>query len=342
MATLFQRQQKKGKTWIMQWREGGKVKTRTLGPLKKHEAQLIKSHFEANLLRSRYDVLNQNKKSITLTDLKEKYVTSNSINLAPETIKIVKRCMNSLIATIGDITLDKIDLDILESWRNERLHSGLKKVSINIEHRQLKAVFSWAVDRDYIVYNPFKKLRMLTVDKKIPPVLPKEHIIQFFKAVDHPQDKAYFLVLYYTGCRPREAFAVTWNDFNPDKNTLQFRDTKGNKDRVVYLHPNAGEAILRAKPKNYSLTDRIFTRIWDKWAPSKRMNHYLKKAKLPMHYSPKWFRHTYATLAINLSKDHFGVQDILGHSSITVTENYTHYELDHQRAIINQLPDPLA
>jgi integrase len=240
---------------------------------------------------------------------------------------------------MGDVHIDSVGPRDLENWRNALT---LAPTTINIMFRHLKAVFNKAVEWDYISKSPFTRIKQLKVDRTLPPVIPLEHIKAFFNIITDPRDKAYFLTLYYVGSRPTETFNLRWDDIDFDLNTITFRNdklrkTKSRQDRIVYMASPLRSVLLDLP----HLSDRPFDQFNYNYQPSKRMKYWLEKDQdLPNHYTPKYFRHTLATLLSTHGRQPIA-KDILGHSNISVTDLYTHPNIEDQKSILDAIPSPL-
>ena len=64
------------------------------------------------------------------------------------------------------------------------------------------------------------------------------------------------------------------------------------------------------------------------------INKYTELASIDMHITPHMFRHTFATSLLDADVDIRYIQEMLGHSSITITEIYTHVAVAKQHNIL--------
>ncbi|MFA5010007.1 MAG: site-specific tyrosine recombinase/integron integrase [Patescibacteria group bacterium] len=145
------------------------------------------------------------------------------------------------------------------------------------------------------------------------------------------RDEAILQTLFSTGLRVSELCSLSRDKINLDRGEFMVRG-KGNKPRIVFLSPDAKAAIslyLKKRPDNNefvfishginsnaeSLTPRSVQRIIQKYAI---------KAGLVKKVTPHTLRHSYATDLLINGADIRSVQALLGHSSITTTQVYTH------------------
>lgn len=145
------------------------------------------------------------------------------------------------------------------------------------------------------------------------------------------RDMAIFETLFSTGLRVSELCHLTRDKINLDRGEFMVRG-KGNKPRIVFLSPDAKASIaiyLKNRTDNNEfvfkshginnnaegLTARSVERIIQKYAT---------KAGLVKKVTPHTLRHSYATDLLINGADIRSVQALLGHSSITTTQVYTH------------------
>jgi integrase/recombinase XerC len=198
--------------------------------------------------------------------------------------------------------------------------------------------------------NPFAAIRGPRKAKTLPKTLSASEVKRFLaaprKALEecradrYPglRDVAVFEFLYSTGCRISELSAVRWGDVDFRRGCLVVTG-KGSKDRLVILGRPALAALkeLREAIKSESaplghdtapafLSDRrepIYPRFVER-----RMKQYLAAAGLPTDLSPHKLRHSFATHLLDAGADLRSVQEMLGHSSLSTTQIYTHVSVE--------------
>ena len=152
------------------------------------------------------------------------------------------------------------------------------------------------------------------------------------------RDAAVFEFLYSTGCRISEALAVKWGEIDFARGTVVVTG-KGAKDRLVVLGEPALAALERLRlatgaidPTLAADGGRVF--LSDRKRPlgarcvERRMKRYLAECDLPADLSPHKLRHSFATHMLDAGADLRSVQEMLGHSSLSTTQIYTHVSVE--------------
>lgn len=339
-VTIFPRKLRSGKkTWVLQVTTAeGRIYTRHLGNIPKTARDKIKQKVKTDLILGTFG-LSQTPDHHTIKDAGAEYLQYLTADHAPSTVATTRQAINMLCEHFGENTdLRELDSRKVEQWLRSIPRSPARANAI---FRHAKAFFSKCHAWGYTETNPFMGVKQLRTAKKLPKVIPLDHIRLFFAIIKDRRDKAYFLTLYYTGARATETYMLTWDDVDLEGLTITFRNTesqrtKSRKDRVIAIPKNLA-TILEELPVT---GDRLFPQFRSDDRPSKVMHRYCKAAGLPAKYTPHWLRHTFITHLASTGKQALA-KDIVGHSSLTVTDIYSHLTIEHQREAINNVPDPL-
>lgn len=155
------------------------------------------------------------------------------------------------------------------------------------------------------------------------------------------RDAAVIELLFATGMRISELCALKVNDINLYDGSILIYG-KGDKERRLQIGNPSVISILNkyevdfhseimncnhffANQSGRSLTDQTVRRM---------INKYTALAAIDLHITPHMFRHTFATSLLEADVDIRYIQEMLGHSSINITEIYTHVALAKQRSIL--------
>ena len=244
---------------------------------------------------------------------------------------------------------------ILESYV-ATLHEQFKPKTVKRKLASLKAFFHYLDYRDRIVSNPFNKLH---IKFREPVILPKTiplstiesllttiyqqyaHASTDFQRRNALRDAAVIELLFATGIRISELCSLSANDINlTDRTILIFG--KGSKERILQLGNDDVVHTLTEYRKCYlpdiKRTNRFFVNqagrpLSDQYV-RRTIRKYCSLASIDMHITPHMFRHTFATSLLEADVDIRYIQEMLGHSSIHITEIYTHVSTAKQRDIL--------
>jgi integrase len=249
----------------------------------------------------------------------------------------------------------------------------LNRYSYHVARRTVSAISSacnWAVDSKIISKNPFKKLvlpkqkNQQDDDIKAFTLQQRDLIISSFES--NPTYSHYtplIKFLFFTGCRPGEAFALCWGDINSDRTKISITKsyatktsslgaTKNNKKRVFSSGSgsklqNLLLSISPPSPKPEELVFkstlgsrvnlRILWRVWNGyWAKDKIfypgvVKKLSEKGKIP-YLTPYSTRHTFATWAIAHGASPEKVAYWLGDNVATVLKYYCHPDVTRTEA----------
>lgn len=238
------------------------------------------------------------------------------------------------------------------------LHKQYKTKSIKRKIASLKAFFTYLVDEEIILSSPFEKLRIklhepLILPKTIPLSTIKlilEKAYEKKKAFSNKssyqykvclRDIAVLELLFATGMRVSELCSLGPDSIDLRNGVIKIYG-KGAKERIIQV---GNPAVLSAVCAYYNaLSSTIHDIGWffvnrlgnQLSAQSVRnmINMYVELAGIDQHITPHMFRHSFATLLLEEDVDIRYIQQLLGHSSITTTQIYTHVSSKKQRDIL--------
>ncbi len=160
------------------------------------------------------------------------------------------------------------------------------------------------------------------------------------KTIYTTRDSLIIELLYDTGCRVNELVNIKLKDLLEDKQIKILG--KGNKERIVYygeyckdalnLYLRDRDIILNGKKSDYLLVSKESGRLTTRRV-SQILDSILKVVASDIHVSPHTLRHTFATHLLNNGADLRSVQALLGHSSLSTTQIYTHVSNERLREV---------
>lgn len=220
----------------------------------------------------------------------------------------------------------------------------------------LKAFIHFLLMKDLIDYNPFDKIE---TSIKEPLLLPKtipldtiSRLISFsyrqitlaktdYQLKSAVRNAAIIELLFATGGRVAEICTLHAKDVDVLGGTVKFYG-KGSKERIVPIENQAVLNILnryRTLNENDITSSKFFflNKLGNRTTEQSvrnMLNSYCTLCGIELHITPHMFRHSFATLLLEEDVDIRYIQRLLGHSSITTTQIYTHVTSAKQKEII--------
>lgn len=232
----------------------------------------------------------------------------------------------------------------LEYLYNQKLSS--KSVANKIS--SLKTFFKYLLLEKVIQKSPLLNIELPKIKKSLPKALNEEEInillnIELNDKFDY-RNKAMVELLYATGLRISELINLKINNINFDQDYIKTLG-KGSKERIVPIGDYA-KYYLKLYLCNYrnsflknKESDYIF--ISNQGKKMTRQTFFLLLKKLAKEkgiitdFSPHTLRHSFATHLLKYGADLRSIQELLGHSSISTTQIYTHLENEKLKSDYN-------
>jgi len=216
----------------------------------------------------------------------------------------------------------------------------------------IRSYFQYLILEDMIKADPTELINSPKADRYLPEVLSYEEIRQMIESIDlsHPQgtrNVAIIETLYACGLRVSELTGLRISHVYPDLQMIRVIG-KNNKERLVPIGESALHHINlylegdRNRMMNIDAAskDILFLNRRGKKLSRVMVFNIIKetaaKAGITKNISPHSLRHSFATHLVEGGADLRAVQEMLGHSSITTTEIYTHMQADYLRETIQR------
>lgn len=248
------------------------------------------------------------------------------------------------LTSSGEIAFQNVDRIVIRKYLSF-LHRRNQKSSMARKISTLRSFFKYLVREQLIPFNPAKNVSTPKMEKSLPNVLTVDETFRLMEAPDHLairygeksderklRDRAILELLYSSGLRVSELVGLNINQLDQDLGILKIMG-KGRKERIVPIGGKAINAIKaylerrgvveRETPvfinsRGGRLTTRSVARLIKKYT---RHSHIFRKV------SPHTLRHTFATHLLDAGADIREIQEMLGHSSLSTTQRYTHISL---------------
>jgi len=234
----------------------------------------------------------------------------------------------------------KRDAELYKSWRLEQLAKGrttnVKPSTVNRELACLKTMFSYAEDNGLVAVNPLRKFSMLKEDNKRLRYLTIEEIQCLLAAIDLDYLRVIVILALGTGMRKGEILQLKWKYINFEQQYIEVgvdeMATKSGKRRIVPIDDYAAAVLRKWKSDSEYLFCKDGKPLRD---IKKSYKSALQKASIK-DFTFHDLRHTFASHAVMNGMDLYTLQKILGHSSIEMTERYSHLSKSHLKKSAQQ------
>jgi len=257
--------------------------------------------------------------------------------------------------TLGGIKLDKLDALRVQSLYRAKLDSGLSQRTVQIIHTTLHKALKQAVRWLLISRNVTEAVDPPRPSAKEVRPLGVEQVKKLLGAAKGDKVEALYVLAVSTGLRQGELLGLKWEDVDLQEGILRARRTvfngavnapktaRSNRSvrltkeaiRVLRDHQNGGgeEWVFSSRVGTSLSTHNLTNRSW---------KPLLRKAGLPQSTRFHDLRHTCATLLLTKGVHPKIVQEMLGHSSITITlDLYSHVLPDMQDQAVRAMEDIL-
>ncbi len=281
--------------------------------------------------------------------------------LSPRTVSSYRRDLTLFCSSYPRIPLEATVTDI-RLFLADLIGKGYDPASANRILASIRGLYRYAIRFGLTRDNPASSVRNLKTAKKLPTFLFPDDAERLCRVpaggdvqdVSAPplwpeRDTALLLTLYSTGCRVSEIASLRLRDIDEDGSSAIVLG-KGDKERRVFFSREAKKALADWLPER---SRRLATtaerdRSGGKVFISRRgtalsvrgiqyvLSRYTGEAGTSGHLSPHALRHSFATTLVSRGADLRAVQEMLGHSSISTTQRYTHVTTERLKRLYHQ------
>ena len=253
--------------------------------------------------------------------------------------------------------IQEIEKIVLKEYIQEL--SSFKTKTIKRKVATLKAMFNYLEYENDNFYSPFHRIKVRLKESFLLPTVMNMNEVQqvlnvlyknlndctqrdTYKYKALIRDIAVVELLFASGMRVSELCQLTVNNINLEDGIIKILG-KGNKERIIQICQNETiKALLACKNLFFEQTqiespffiNRLGKRLSTQ-SVRLMIKNYIKQTEINKHITPHTFRHTFATLLLEEDVDIKYIQSLLGHSSIAVTQIYTHVNTEKQKQILS-------
>jgi integrase/recombinase XerC len=260
-------------------------------------------------------------------------------NSSKHTLRAYRKDLD-LFSTYVKKKPEEIDLIDVRGFIAQQIKNGLNKTTSSRRLATVRSFINFLYREGYIKSNP---ARLVSSPKKVI-YLPKFlSVDDVFSLIEKPEgigpmpsrDRAILELLYSSGLRVSELVGLNVDDINTREGLVKIRG-KGKKERIVPIGSKAIDAIksymvekilLKKKDKAMFLNRRD-TRLSERGVRRIVMK-YARMIGINSPIGPHTLRHTFTSHLLQAGADLRVIQELLGHSSLSTTQKYTHIDITH-------------
>lgn len=236
-------------------------------------------------------------------------------------------------------------------WIAEELNSEKTAKTVNRKISALKSFYKFLIRNNCVSIDPTNKLISPKQKKSLPVFLSETETDTLLNHIDFPntfegiRDKTIIELFYATGIRLSELLNIKMKDIDFYERTIKIIG-KRKKERIVpfsaillpvleeYISTYENEfgnveqeALFFVTKKGKGVYEKLIYRT---------VRKYLDMVSTIEKRSPHVLRHTFATHLLNNDADLSAIKELLGHSSVAVTQIYTHTSIDRIKKTYKQ------
>lgn len=264
-------------------------------------------------------------------------------NSSPHTLTAYRHALATFQEFRPEINWRTASSDDFRSYLFSLMKSGKARSSIRARFAALRSFYQFLIIRNHLSANPLTGIDLPKLEKNLPQFFTTTQVTELVEKPEKTEkekqapswmgirDQAIFELFYSTGMRLSELVSLDVKDLDPISETARVVG-KGSKERICPVGDYALEAISKYRQAARVHAGPLFINksrgrltgrsIW------LMMKKHLRAAGLPSTMSPHKLRHTFATHLLDNGADLRSVQALLGHSSLSTTQIYTHVTTD--------------
>jgi len=272
-------------------------------------------------------------------------------NYSSNTLSAYKRDLiqynKFIIENNGNLEIENADYKIIRSWIVSLVSSNISNRSINRKVSSLKSFYKFLIKTDTITSSPLKAHSPLKQSKKIQVPFSQEEINSLLDSDFFTNDykgvlqKSIIAFFYFTGVRRIELINIKESDISLESSTIKVMG-KRSKERIIPILPKLKKSLkyyreIKSKYNGNTSPEYLFISKNGKQLSEKfvyrTVNEYFKLVSPKIKKAPHVLRHSFATHLINEGADINSVKELLGHSSLSATQVYSHTSMERIKEV---------
>ena len=231
----------------------------------------------------------------------------------------------------------QVDRQTMKQYLAAQVRAGKQKRTLSRRLSALKAFFDFLVREKQMLSNPADGIAFPKLGRPIPRVLTVDDVFRLLDSIKtdtwlEKRNHAMFETFYSTGMRISEIHGLNMDHIDFHNQVIKVSG-KGGKQRIVPVGRRALTAVKTYRDTvSKDLTPVFLNKDFGRLTPRsirRILDQLVNQCGLHVPVSPHVLRHCFATHMLDSGADLRGIQEILGHASLSTTQVYTHVSMDH-------------
>ncbi len=231
------------------------------------------------------------------------------------------------------------------------MREKLARATVRLHFAALRSFYKFLVRRRGLPRNPLAEVGLPKAERKLPVVLTESQVVELVEkplSVAQPKqapawagarDAAILELFYSSGIRISELASLDVGDFDLHGECVRVLG-KGAKERICPVGGTATEAIHRYRNAARVMSGPLFIGKSRRRLTTRAISDVFRKyhalCDIPQQASPHKLRHSFATHLLDRGADLRTVQTLLGHSSLSTTQIYTHVSTERMKRVYEE------
>ena len=271
------------------------------------------------------------------------YIYSKSVH-TPNTAEVYQSAFREFERVIGNLPMQSIGIREIERFLAIKKETTSEWTARRC-YISLASAFEKAKSWNLIMENPFRKVKKPKTREITPLYMTVGEFQKLLKVIADPDFKDLCIAAFLTGMRSGELRSLQWKDIDFVNRTVFVQNgesftTKTKRNRIIPLNDLLFNLLLKKKDKLCFESAYIFNSRGTQYTKdfiSKRFKQYVKLTELNQKLHFHSLRHSFASNLVGQGASIYEIQKFLGHSSITVTQIYSHLQPEQRHSTVNKI-----
>lgn len=339
-GAIYQRKTKSGKIrWYLDYYDANRKRKQKVAKnaVTKDEAALALREEVASVFDGKYNI-KRKKEKIMFKEFADIYLDDYAKFNKKRSWRTDRSCLKSLKKYFEDKYLTEITTHQIEKYKAIRLDQGVRESTVNRDLAIMRKMLNLAIDWNYLKQNPVRKVKFFSEKDNL-----KERILTEVEEIrlletSSKHLRSILIVALNTGMRRGEILNLKWSQIDLNSRRIRVEKTKSGKIRFIEINTLLLEEFLKLKNKSESNV-HVFSNP-ETGKPYQDVKKAFKGACRRAGIVDFRFhdlRHTFATRLVEKGVDLITIKDLLGHSTVKITERYTHSFYEQKRRAVELL-----